>query len=304
MVVREWLYTYPKKRQRLLFLRQEGEPIQFGPSLKGLRNHISRIMRPNSLYLSAAAANNHPQLSRISDWFRTISPVRSDTDVEGSYTVHEWRQHDRDAIRSLLRYADTGVIDVKVEEEEVPQAAQEKFREFIQIYDPGSGGIDSDLAKRISLEFIHQGIHEDWPLTASEESSGTLAWLILVGPVAFTLRQGGILVVDELDANLHPLLAANLVNMFQDPASNPRGAQLIFNTHNATLLGPSSPGRLHRDQIWLADKSSSGVTSLLPLTEWKVRDGLENIEKRYLDGRYGAIPFLDDQALAAFRKSS
>ena len=105
------------------------------------------------------------------------------------------------------------------------------------------------------------------------------------------------MLVDELDAYLHPLLAARLVSIFQDPKTNPLGAQLLFNTHDVTLLAPSAPGRLLRDQVWLTEKDDDGVTRLTPLTAYRVRDGLENIEKRYLNGRYGAIPFFDDNKL-------
>jgi hypothetical protein len=135
----------------------------------------------------------------------------------------------------------------------------------------------------------------------NEESSGTLAWLLLVGPAVASLRDGGLLVVDELDARLHPLLAAHLVNLFQSPESNTTGAQLVFNTHNVSLLGPSAPGRLRRDQVWFTEKDDRGATTLTALTEYRVRDGLENVEKRYLSGRYGAIPFLDEVALESLR---
>ena len=78
---------------------------------------------------------------------------------------------------------------------------------------------------------------------------------------------------------------------------------MLFNTHNVSLLGPSAPGRLRRDQVWFTEKDESGATKLTALAEYRVRDGLENVEKRYLAGRYGAIPFLDDIALESLRKS-
>ncbi len=259
-------------------------------------------MRPNSLYLSTAAANNHPQLKPIYDWFVSdIFPVRAGSQISGSVTLQEWESQDREPLRDLLRYADTGVIDLEVEdEEEIPEQVGKRFLEFVQAYDPEVTEVGP--LKVPKVEFIHRSGVNVARLTIDEESSGTLAWLLLVGPVVAAIRWGRILVVDELDAHLHPLLAAHLVHLFQDPETNVTGAQLLFNTHNVSLLGPSAPGRLRRDQVWFTEKDESGATKLTALAEYRVRDGLENVEKRYLAGRYGAIPFLDDIALESLRE--
>lgn len=301
-VTNEWLYSFPKKRTRVLFERSESDGVKFGPSLTGLRQNIAELMRPNSLYLSTAAANNHPQLKRIYDWFSyDIFPAQAGTELLDPYTLQEWQQHDRAPLRDLLRYADTGVVDLEVEEQEMPTPAAEKFIEFMAAFDPEYQVGDGPIKISPRIEFVHRGAGDVARLTADEESSGTLAWLQLVGPVVATIRRGGILVVDELDIRLHPLLAAHLVSIFQDPETNRSGAQLLFTTHNVSLLGPSAPGRLRRDQVWFTEKGDSGATSLTALAEYRVRDGLENIEKRYLAGRYGAIPFLDELALESLR---
>ena len=99
--------------------------------------------------------------------------------------------------------------------------------------------------------------------------------------------------VDEIDSSLHPLLTANLVRLFQSPVANKRGAQLIFTSHDATLLG-SIDGEdiLKRDQVWFTEKESDGASELFALTEFKPRREGENRQKRYLNGTYGAIPEL------------
>jgi hypothetical protein len=296
-IVKEWLYSFPKRRPRVLFERNGVDPIAFGPSLKGLRQNIEKMTRPNSLYLSAAAANNHPQLSQIYKWFEFgVFPIRAGTGLNGTYTLHEWQYHDQEPLRNLLRYADTGVVDIKVEEQQMPDNIAEKFREFIKVYDPENADSEQ-LGTSEKIEFAHKGMSDAALLGIDEESSGTLAWIRLIGPVTAALRRSGILVVDELDAHLHPVLAAHLVGMFQSPEMNPTGAQLLFNTHNVSLLAPSAPGRLRRDQVWFTEKGDDGVTALTPLSDYQVRDGLENIEKRYLGGRYGALPFLDESVL-------
>jgi hypothetical protein len=106
----------------------------------------------------------------------------------------------------------------------------------------------------------------------------------------YALNQGRILLFDEIDASLHPGLSARLLDLFQDPVTNPRGAQLIFTTHDTSLLN-----YLNRDEVWLTEKGESGATTLTALAEFggdKVRRSL-NLEKAYLQGRFGAVPELD-----------
>ena len=101
-----------------------------------------------------------------------------------------------------------------------------------------------------------------------EESLGTLVWFGLVGPVIDALSDGSVLLADELDASLHPTLVQELVQLFQRPDTNPRQAQLIFNSHDVTILGEAGSDRLiGRDQIWLTEKRDDGSTSLYPLTD-------------------------------------
>src|SRR5258708_37208535 len=114
-----------------------------------------------------------------------------------------------------------------------------------------------------------------------------------MGPVLPFIKFGAILLVDELDAYLHPLLAAHLVNLFQDPATNTSGAQLLFNTHNVSLLGPSAPGRLRRDQVWFTDKADTGATRLTPLSDYRDRDKVVHIENPTLSKRDATFAWID-----------
>jgi AAA15 family ATPase/GTPase len=106
------------------------------------------------------------------------------------------------------------------------------------------------------------------------------------------LEDGNPLVVDELEASLHPILALQIVKLFNNPLQNPKNAQLLFTTHDTNLLGSILDGpALRRDQVWLTEKDKSGATVLYPLTDFQPRRS-ENLERGYLQGRYGAIPFL------------
>jgi AAA15 family ATPase/GTPase len=128
------------------------------------------------------------------------------------------------------------------------------------------------------------------PLAFSSESDGTRTWFGLIGPVLTALKEGLLVVFDELDASLHPMLSAQLIKLFHDPATNPLGAQLIFSSHDTSLLN-----HLNRDQIWLTEKLEDGATRLGALAEFageRVRKS-QNLEKAYLHGRFGALPDVD-----------
>ena len=129
----------------------------------------------------------------------------------------------------------------------------------------------------------------------NQESSGTNKIIDLSGPIFHTLKYGGVLIIDELDSKLHPLLTISIIRLFQSNVTNPKNAQLIFATHNTNIL---SLGRLRRDQIYFTEKDQLGITDLYALVEYnmkgkKVRKD-NSFEKDYINGRYGAIPFIGD----------
>jgi AAA15 family ATPase/GTPase len=110
----------------------------------------------------------------------------------------------------------------------------------------------------------------------------------MVGPILESLAFGKVLIIDEIDSSLHPELSLKLVGLFNSEQTNPNGAQLVFTTHDTHLLANKA---LRRDEIWFTEKSKGGETQLYPLSEIKTRN-TDNLQKGYLQGRYGAIPFL------------
>ena len=115
----------------------------------------------------------------------------------------------------------------------------------------------------------------------------------MIPAVVFTLERGALLIIDELEQSLHPMLARKIVELFNDRATNPKNAQLLFTTHDTHLLGTvAGDPILRRDQVWFTEKDD-GATRLYPLTDYAPRKG-ENLERGYLQGRYGAIPFLGE----------
>jgi AAA15 family ATPase/GTPase len=123
-----------------------------------------------------------------------------------------------------------------------------------------------------------------------------------VGTLIDALEDGKILIVDELDASLHPKLSSEVVQIFHDPRLNMNGAQLIFNTHDPSLMGALlGDAPLRRDEVWLTEKGRDGGTRLYPLTDFRPRKA-ENLERGYLQGRYGGVPYVDNAlAHAALR---
>jgi hypothetical protein len=181
---------------------------------------------------------------------------------------------ERDSIIKLLRAADVGIVDVKVEEDGRPDI-------------PGR-----PVRRRQRVFFRHAAEQEEIWLPLEVESSGTIALVDLAPRITSALTKGGLLCIDELEASLHPSLALSLLRLFQDETRNIGKAQLLFTTHDTNLLGNTlgSP-TLGRDQVWFTEKDNAGATHLYPLTDYHPRKH-ENLERGYLQGRYGAIPFL------------
>ena len=129
-----------------------------------------------------------------------------------------------------------------------------------------------------------------------EESEGTRKLFRIIGPILDSVMNGHVLVIDELEAKLHPLLTKAIVRLFNSAKTNPKHTQLIFATHDTNLL---QYGKLRRDQIWFTEKTQRGATSLYSLADFKLPRGTKvrndaAFEKNYIQGRYGAIPFLGD----------
>jgi hypothetical protein len=281
-ILEEWLYSYPKKRRQLWFSRDAGapEPFTFGKNLKGNHRIIQGLTRENSLFLSAAAENNHQALLPIHRWFRERLHFSAAESRAGdlSFTLAMLDSAPKKAsVLDLLHLADLGIADLEIRDDR---------RTGLYVYDSAAVPV---------LEVKHRTREGLVPLPIQRESRGTQAWISLAGTILWVLERGAVLFLDELDASLHPRLALEVVRIFQDPERNPRNAQLIFNTHDTTLLGNlMGEPSLHRDQVWFVEKDQEGASHLYPLTDFKPRK-LENLERGYLQGRYGAVPFIASQ---------
>jgi predicted ATPase len=277
-VEEEWLFAWPKHRKQVWFER-EGTRFKFGEHLRGPNEVVKEVTRPNALFLSVAAQHQHTQLVPIFSWFgennfATVG-VRFyplSTRIAVSLFPTDEDKAFAQLVLPLLKAADVGIVDIKNETTE-------------------KGGL---IGPRVFCQH-KPGDDNSW-LDLKEESQGTITLFRIAAPVFDALKQGALLLIDELELSLHPLLGLALVRLFNNPESNPKSAQIVFTTHDTNLLGTTlGESPLRRDQIWFTEKDKEGATVLYPLTDYKPRKA-ENLERGYLLGRYGAIPFLGDMA--------
>jgi hypothetical protein len=249
--------------------------------------------RDNCSFISAAAQFRHPQLTPIQRWFsrRTmlIRPLASIAMREDTARacVEEGAPY-RDAIRELLRSADLGIQDVSVDE--LPDREDH--------LEPGEAPSDASSRRlprfqRYDIRFQHKTRNGLAPLRYIDESAGTKRYFGLAAPWIRTLLAGGLILMDEIEASLHPLLVRELIELILDEKVNVHGAQLLFTTHNPILLDRRL---LRPDQIWFTEKDETGATTLYPLTDYKQRPE-ESLVNGYLAGRYGGVPFIPESLL-------
>ena len=291
VVLSEWLFAYPKKK-RQVWLFRERQNFEFGSALTGRNKIISEQVGESTLFLSAAAANRHDLITPIFRFFT------NDIYILGSSVpsrIVDVISDDvkRDTVIRLLSSADFGIKSAKIADEDlgdVSQAFSRELTEIIKKHVPGMETEGFDLSKPSKKVMLGHGAAggDVVYLESYDESSGTLKMLELLGPILESLDRGSVLIIDEIDSSLHSAVSTALVKVFSDKVTNNKGAQLFFSTHDTNLL---CSGGLRRDQIWFAEKSSSGATITYPLTDIVTRKG-DNLERGYLQGRYGAIPFI------------
>lgn len=298
-VCAEWLCAYPNKRQQLWFSR-ESDSFSFSEKhLKGKNRAIKELTRPNSLFLSAAAQNNHEQLLKIFRYFETNFTIYHPSKLF-SLNIRPPAYLDDPEARAFalefLKMADIGIDNISVDEVVLPGEVNDWFSSLTKSLQEVDGDDGTEMAQFLPFEdgtfktlaFHHKtSDSETVTMLIEDESRGTLALLFMLEPIYAALVKGAVVIVDEIDTSLHPLLSKKILELFTSSRSNPRGAQLFFTTHDTNLL----TGTLRRDEIWFTEKNPHGQTVISPLSDYKTRK-TDNFEKGYLQGRYGAIPLV------------
>ena len=293
-VVSEWLYWVPTLRESRLFVRDEGSfnvSNQFYKEPKLLKT----VTRTNALLLSVVAQFNGALAMEILQWFREVKVILGRlymTPLFPDYKDWEDEPYKKEVI-DFVKRLDLGIADIKVKaislgEEDLPADLPEELKKIFEL---------AKDHKQTRINTVHQVRGSEGGIEGTvdfrmdhQESDGTQKIFSLAALIVRVLREGMILIADELDARLHPLITLAIIDMFHRPESNPHNAQLLFTTHDTNLLDAN---RFRRDQIWFIEKDEVEASHLFSLVEYKVRNDA-SFEKNYLLGKYGGIPYIHE----------
>jgi AAA15 family ATPase/GTPase len=289
-IVSESLVVYRTSRPTQLLSRRladdgESYDYKFSAYLTGPTKLWQESTRDNALFLSTAAQLNSELLSPIFRWLiNSIVYLPSGAFIDHAFTTAMLASDvGKKAIRDFLVAADISIADVQA-------VSRKGIRNEVVMNAGGVAHASREEGEFLVPVFEHSTSKGSAKFELHEESEGTQRLYGLVAPVLDVLRDGRILVIDELDCSLHTLLVRRLISMFHDPALNKAGAQLIFSTHDTSLLDHTL---FRRDQIWFTEKDDDQATRLYPLTDFSPRKH-EAWERGYVSGRYGAVPFFRD----------
>jgi len=301
----EWLIASPPppQKRRLWFERRfdhktnETQWVFRNPFKKADEQILKENTRDNGLVLSRGAELNIKPLHQVFMWFRKNLWV-FDLSAHPIPLIQRTAQYIKEdqaflrRVSQMIRHADLGIDGLDVTEESVEQKKfQEIFsRKFLREL---GDMLDEEGAKKFSVQTTHHLLDSegqelfDFEL---DESNGTQRFFALCGPFLDALDRGAVVVVDELECSMHPLLTRKLIELFQSAEASKSGAQLIFATHDSTLMDPEL---FRRDQIWLVEKNRRGASELFSLYDFDTKDRPRNTEvfqRNYLAGRYGGVP--------------
>lgn len=289
-IVREHLLVYKAFKPQRWFERffdaeNDKDVYDFGHEFKGAKSLWEGATRPNALFLSMAVQLNSETLRPVFDWFANgLAIFNEQAKLGPEISIRMLEQAEgRESILDFLSAADISIAEIEV--------VTDKITALTTQFDPVAGKAEShtEELEAHQLRFSHITEHGRAVFDLMDESSGTRNLLFCAGPVLNALRKGLTLVIDELDTSLHALLVRELVHLFHCAETNIGGAQLIFTTHDTSLL--DVPGLFRRDQVWFVEKGRDQASTLVALSEFSPRKS-EALERGYLTGRYGGVPFL------------
>jgi AAA15 family ATPase/GTPase len=291
-IVEEWLLAYPSGKAQRWIERQYDEQTQshcWGSmgKLTGKKQLWQEATRPNALFLSTAMQLNSQQLNPVFSWFANNLHVTGFGRWHPGFSIKNCeKDKTKQRVVTFLKAADVNIDDIELEKEkfnpqnlpdDMPEEIKRRLEEFK----------DKSIVQVKTVHTLETGRKVLFDL--ENESDGTQKIFALSVPCLDTLENGHVLVIDELHDNLHPLMVKFLVSLFHSQETNPNNAQLIFTTHDTSILNQEV---FRRDQIWFCEKGRDQNTTVYPLTDFSPRKSVENLERGYLTGRYGALPYL------------
>lgn len=318
-VLAEWLYIR-RKQEAYVFERSTDELRVNRPYKKLQELRSNTMVAPWALLVNLGALFNDETCQYVLNWATNTQYIEgTEEHLFKKYTIQYLEKpENKQRILSLLRNADLGIEDIELVQHEYDIISPPpKYYGGGDWVSSDPSGMAAHLKERLpqgsfniktmispSPTYSIRTTRTVWNpdtnafesvsmLLNQFESQGTQKFFNLIGLILYTLDIGGFLIADELDTKLHPLLTQRVVQLFNSSITNPRNAQFVFATHDTNLL---SAGLFRRDQIWFTEKDHTGATQLYALTDYKpggrtVRND-EQLEKNYIAGKYGGIPFL------------
>lgn len=300
----ESLYHAPKGQKALVFSRSE-QVFSFTEE-KARRKLISQIVAENQLFFSVACTMNDEACSKAMTWFREMIYFSRDySDIPRQLLEYSNDTNMLKAISNYAKAADVGVEDMRFEinskkinekadlPENIPDEDKTALVQFMHLLSETSSNAETHLRMgQVTATSIHQGEDKSgnqhmYSIELADESDGTRKLMALAPAIESVLSKGGLLLIDGIEKDLHQALVEFIIAKFQSKKTNPKGAQLVFTTHNTELL---SMELLRKDQLYFVDKhKDDGASELYSISNFSTRT-TDNIRKGYLLGKYGATP--------------
>lgn len=291
----EWLFAYPGNRSQRWFERSfnpetKGEEWYFGSKFAGSKKTWQENTRPNALFLSTALQLNSEQLIPIFTWFKSLVVIRHGELLDKDFTINSCLDDEtKENILDFLKSADINIDGISIEERkfsklDFPEDMPKDLQSFLK------REVEGKNIKNAVLHHINIDSGEKIPLPLEEESDGTQKLFAYAAPWLDVLKNGRVLVVDELDNSFHPHLVRFLLKLIHSPQRNTANGQLLFTTHDTSILDQKL---LRRDQVWFVEKDSECFSHIYSLSDFRPRS-TEALEKGYLQGRYGALPYIGE----------
>ena len=271
-VYEEYLYEYRTSKASMVFERSNINAYKYASKNKKELSAIEGKNTNNKLFLSTATLWNASSTKNAFMWFEKGIDVYEGNDLELSFVDVLKKDQNKEIktfMKKLLQNADVNIVDYEIKVDETNYLKKWELNAFHEV--------------------VETGVTKLYQLPFHLESKGTMN-LFYVGPIIKeALKDGKTIVIDEIDSGLHPMIVRYLIGLFHDKVSNPNGAQLVFNTHDVAQL---SLDLFRRDQIYFVEKDNeTGISDVYSLDEYSPRKS-ENIQKGYMQGRYGAIPMI------------
>ena len=271
----EYLYNYPNNRETKIFDRTNVKEYTYPQKDEKILKEIEEKNSQNKFFLATATNWNYEKTKPAYDFLTNgiITFFNMEELKNIAFNIYDNNDNNlKNFALNFLKKADLNIEDYKISSMSIPEEFLKNTRVSVKTY-----------------QILFKHIGSDNYLSFDEESLGTQIVFTFIPFIANTLNKQKVLIVDELDKSLHPFLVQYIVEMFNNPEINKNGSQLIFNTHDTNLLNLNI---LRRDQIWFTEKNNeTGESSLYSLSDFSVRKK-EIVEKGYMLGRYGAVPFI------------